>query len=404
MADLPLVDPSPGAAPGPSVQDHGAAPALRRTPLFEAVRSAGARLVPFAGWEMAVQFSGLVAEHQAVRSGCGLFDISHMGVLRLRGDGAKDALQALVPTDLFRIGPGEACYTVLLNETGGIRDDLIVYDQGRVVAEEAAGAETDGLLVVINAACAEADTAWIRSQLEPKGIHVCDHKGAGVLLALQGPEAASRLDALSGVSLAGLPRFGHRPLRLGGTAQGAAAGADLFVGRTGYTGEDGFELLLGREAGLALWQQLLDEGVVPCGLGARDSLRLEASMHLYGSEMDASTTPLEAGLGWLVHLEMPKPFIGREVLERQSAEGVTRKLVGLKLQGRAIARHGYPVLLDGQPVGVITSGTWSPSLGEAIALAYVPSDAAKLGTELAVEIRGKAAPATVVKRPFYRRP
>jgi len=404
MADLPLVDPSPGAVPGPSVQDHGDAAALRRTPLFEAVRSAGARLVPFAGWEMAVQFSGLVAEHQAVRSGCGLFDISHMGVLRLRGDGAKDALQALVPTDLFRIGPGEACYTVLLNETGGIRDDLIVYDQGRVVAEEAAGAETDGLLVVINAACAEADTAWIRSQLEPKGIEVSDHKGAGVLLALQGPEAASRLEALSGVSLAGLPRFGHRPLRLAGTAQGAAAGADLFVGRTGYTGEDGFELLLGREAGLALWQQLLAEGVVPCGLGARDSLRLEAAMHLYGSEMDASTTPLEAGLGWLVHLEMPKPFIGREVLERQSAEGVTRQLVGLKLQGRAIARHGYPVLRDGQSVGVITSGTWSPSLGEAIALAYVPSDAAKLGTELAVEIRGKAAPATVVKRPFYRRP
>jgi aminomethyltransferase len=193
-------------------------------------------------------------------------------------------------------------------------------------------------------------------------------------------------------------------LRLAGTAQGAAAGADLFVGRTGYTGEDGFELLLDREAGLALWQQLLDEGVVPCGLGARDTLRLEAAMHLYGSEMDAGTTPLEAGLGWLVHLEMPKAFIGREVLERQSAEGVSRKLVGLKLEGRAIARHGYPVLRAGQPVGVITSGTWSPTLGEAIALAYVPSDAAKLGTELAVEIRGKAAPALVVKRPFYRRP
>ena len=404
MADVPLADPSAAASPGLADPALAAAPALRRTALFEAARAAGGRLVPFAGWEMAVQFSGLVAEHQAVRSGCGLFDISHMGVLRLRGDGAKDALQALVPTDLFRIGPGEACYTVLLNEAGGILDDLIVYDQGRVAVEEPASAETDGLLLVINAACAEADTAWIRSQLEPMGIHVSDHKGEGVLLALQGPEAANRLEALSGVSLAGLPRFGHRQLRLAGTAQGAAAGAELFVGRTGYTGEDGFELLLDREAGLALWQQLLTEGVVPCGLGARDTLRLEAAMHLYGSEMDASTTPLEAGLGWLVHLEMPKPFIGREVLERQGAEGVTRKLVGLKLQGRAIARHGYPVLRDGQSVGVITSGTWSPTLGEAIALAYVPSDAAKLGTELAVEIRGKAAPATVVKRPFYRRP
>ena len=404
MADVPLADPSAAASPGLADPALAAAPALRRTALFEAARAAGGRLVPFAGWEMAVQFSGLVAEHQAVRSGCGLFDISHMGVLRLRGDGAKDALQALVPTDLFRIGPGEACYTVLLNEAGGILDDLIVYDQGRGARDPASGATTDALVVVINAACAEADTAWIRAQLEPRGIEVSDSKGEGVLLALQGPEAANRLEALSGVSLAGLPRFGHRQLRLAGTAQGAAAGAELFVGRTGYTGEDGFELLLDREAGLALWQQLLDEGVVPCGLGARDTLRLEAAMHLYGSEMDASTSPLEAGLGWLVHLEMPKPFIGREVLERQSAEGVTRILVGLKLEGRAIARHGYPVLRDGQSVGVITSGTWSPTLGEAIALAYVPSDAAKLGTELAVEIRGKAAPALVVKRPFYRRP
>jgi aminomethyltransferase len=353
-------------------------------------------MVPFAGWEMAVQFAGLVAEHQAVRSCCGVFDISHMGVVTLRGDGPKDALQALVPTDLFRIGPGEACYTVLLNAAGGIRDDLIVYDRG----------QRDGqaeLLLVINAACADADIAWLRSQLEPAGITITDRKGDGVLLALQGPEAINRLEALSGASLSGLPRFGHRDLSLNGTAQGAAAGAQAFVGRTGYTGEDGCELLLDRAAGLALWQQLLGEGVTPCGLGARDTLRLEAAMHLYGQEMDASTTPLEAGLGWLVHLEMPKPFIGREVLERQTAEGVGKRLVGLKLQGRAIARHGYPVLLNDQVVGEVTSGTWSPSLGEAIALAYVPPAAAKLGTELAVQIRGKSEPAVVVKRPFYRR-
>ena len=353
-------------------------------------------MVPFAGWEMAVQFAGLVSEHQAVRSSCGVFDISHMGVVTLRGDGPKDALQALVPTDLFRIGPGEACYTVLLNAAGGIRDDLIVYDRGQRNGQ----AE---LLLVINAACADADIAWLRSQLEPAGITITDRKGDGVLLALQGPEAINRLEALSGASLSGLPRFGHRDLSLNGTAQGAAAGAQAFVGRTGYTGEDGCELLLDRAAGLALWQQLLGEGVTPCGLGARDTLRLEAAMHLYGQEMDASTTPLEAGLGWLVHLEMPKPFIGREVLERQTAEGVRKRLVGLKLQGRAIARHGYPVLLNDQVVGEVTSGTWSPSLGEAIALAYVPPAAAKLGTELAVQIRGKSEPAVVVKRPFYRR-
>ena len=373
--------------------------ALQHTPLHTASVAAGGRMVPFAGWEMAVQYSGLVAEHEAVRSHCGVFDISHMGVLELRGDGVKDFLQALVPSDLFRIGPGEACYTVLLNDAGGIRDDLIVYDRGRVVAD---GGESDELLVVINAACAEADTAWLRQNLEPSGVAIRDIKGDGVLLALQGPDAPRRLEGLAGVDLAGLPRFGHRELTLA-HAEGAAAGARVFVGRTGYTGEDGFELLLDKEAGLALWRQLLAAGVTPCGLGARDTLRLEAAMHLYGQDMNAGTSPLEVGLAWLVHLEMPKPFIGRGVLERQSAEGVQRRLVGLELQGRAIARHGYPVLHNGAVVGEVTSGSWAPSLGKAIALALVPSELARLGSELAVEIRGRSEPATVVRRPFYRR-
>ncbi|MFM8660159.1 MAG: glycine cleavage system aminomethyltransferase GcvT, partial [Cyanobium sp.] len=195
--------------------------ALQHTPLHAASVAAGGRMVPFAGWEMAVQYSGLVAEHEAVRSHCGVFDISHMGVLELRGDGVKDALQALVPSDLFRIGPGEACYTVLLNEAGGIRDDLIVYDRGRV---EADGGESDELLVVINAACAEADTTWLRQHLEPSAIAIRDIKGDGVLLALQGPDAPRRLEGLAGVDLAGLPRFGHRELTLA-HAEGAAAGA-----------------------------------------------------------------------------------------------------------------------------------------------------------------------------------
>ena len=368
---------------------------LRRTPLFEAARSTGGRMVPFAGWEMAVQYAGLLQEHKAVRERCGLFDISHMGVLRLSGPGAKDVLQGLVPTDLFRIGPGEACYTVLLNEQGGIRDDLIVYDRGWDETTQA-----HELLLVINAACAEADTAWIRSQLEPAGIRVADHKGDGVLLALQGPEAAAQLEAISGTSLAGLPRFGHRNLTLPGIGE-------AFVARTGYTGEDGFELLLGREAGLSFWNLCQERGLQPCGLGARDTLRLEAAMHLYGSDMDSSTSPLEVGLGWLVHLEMPKPFVGREVLEQQTSAGVERRLVGLQLQGRAIPRHGYPVLARGAdagstPIGTVTSGGWSPSLEAGIALALVDTAVAKLGSQLAVEIRGKAEPAQVVKRPFYR--
>ena len=371
---------------------HADTAALQHTPLHDAAVAAGGRMVPFAGWEMAVQFAGLVAEHQAVRERCGLFDISHMGVLQLRGEGAKDALQALVPSDLFRIGPGEACYTVLLNEAGGVRDDLIVYDRGWRQEQN-----SHELIVVINAACAAADTAWLRQQLEPQGIVISDRKADGVLLALQGPEAAARLEALAGgIALAGLPRFGHNDLKLPGIGE-------AFVGRTGYTGEDGFELLLSRDAGLALWQRLLADGVVPCGLGARDTLRLEAAMHLYGNDMDAQTTPLEAGLGWLVHLEMPKPFVGREVLEQQSAAGVSRRLVGLELSGRAIARHGYPVLHEGQSVGVVTSGSWSPTLAKAIALAYVPVELTRLGTSLNVEIRGKAEPAVVVRRPFYRR-
>ena len=365
--------------------------ALLRTPLHDLCREGGGRMVPFAGWEMPVQFSGLIQEHKAVRERMGMFDISHMGVLRLEGPKPKDALQQLVPTDLHRIGPGEACYTVLLNDRGGIRDDLIVYDRG------ALDADRGSLVLVINAACADNDTAWIRERMEPAGLTVTDSKADGVLLALQGPQAIPLLERLSGSDLSGLPRFGHRDLTLEGLSQ------PVFTARTGYTGEDGAELLLSAADGPTFWKQLLEEGVTPCGLGARDTLRLEAAMHLYGQDMDADTTPFEAGLGWLVHLEMPADFVGRQALERAAEVGPSRRLVGLKLQGRAIARHDYPVLHNGEHIGIVTSGTWSPTLEEPIALASVPPALAKVGTELSVEIRGKAQAATVVKRPFYRR-
>ena len=364
---------------------------LQRTPLHELCRDSGGRMVPFAGWEMPVQFSGLIQEHKAVREQVGMFDISHMGVLRLEGPNPKDALQQMVPSDLHRIGPGEACYSVLLNERGGIRDDLIVYDCGSLDAERGA------LVLVINAACADSDTAWIREQMEPAGLTVTDIKQGGVLLALQGPKAIALLEQLSGEDLSGLPRFGHRMLSVSGLQE------HVFIARTGYTGEDGAELLLSAEDGQHLWRELLERGVTPCGLGARDTLRLEAAMHLYGQDMDDATNPFEAGLGWLVHLEMPSDFVGRKALEQAVEAGPTKRLIGLKLQGRAIARHDYPVLHNDEPVGVVTSGTWSPTLGEAIALAYVPRALAKIGTELCVEIRGKAQPATVVRRPFYKR-
>ena len=365
---------------------------LQCTPLHQLCRDGGGRMVPFAGWEMPVQFSGLIQEHKAVREQLGMFDISHMGVLRLEGPDPKSALQQLVPSDLHRIGPGEATYTVLLNESGGIRDDLIVYDCGSIDSERGA------LVVVINAACADSDTAWIRERMEPAGLTVTDIKKDGVLLALQGPKAIPMLEQLSGEDLIGLPRFGHRMLTISGLRE------PVFTARTGYTGEDGAELLLSADDGQTLWSELISRGVTPCGLGARDTLRLEAAMHLYGQDMDTETNPFEAGLGWLVHLEMPGDFLGRQALEQAAETGPAKRLVGLKLQGRAIARHDYPVLHNGTRVGIVTSGTWSPTLEEAIAMAYVPAELAKPGTELNVEIRGKSQPAVVVRRPFYKRP
>ena len=222
-------------------------------------------------------------------------------------------------------------------------------------------------MLVINAACAEADTAWIRDQMEPAGLTVTDLKEGGVLLALQGPQAIPLLEELSGESLSGLPRFGHRTLNLKGLSH------PVFTGRTGYTGEDGAELLLTADDGQKLWQVLLDRGVAPCGLGARDTLRLEAAMHLYGMDMNAETTPFEAGLGWLVHLEIPADFVGRQALEQAAESGPSKRLVGLKLQGRAIARHNYPVLHNGETVGIVTSGTWSPSLEERVLYRYQAS-------------------------------
>ena len=362
----------------------------KTTPLHEAAQAAGARFSPFAGWIMPLQFTGVVVEHRAVRSAVGVFDISHMGVLTLQGPAVKDALQGLVPSDLGRIGPGEAQYTVLLNEQGGILDDLIVYDRGL-----AAGGHE--VVVVVNAARCAADTAWLEHHLAPRDCTISDRKGDGVLLALQGPRAVPLLERLRGWDLQGLPRFGHRQLDWGDEP--------VFLARTGYTGEDGVEALLSREGGQRLWQELLEHGAQPCGLAARDTLRLEAALHLYGRDMDTRHTPLEASLGWLVHLETPHPFIGREVLETQTRTGVPRRLVGLTLRGRAIARQGHSILdATGAIVGVVTSGAWSPSLGHAVALGYVPPAMAKPGTDLLVQVRGQQVAARVVRRPFYRRP
>ena len=368
---------------------------LLKTPLHNKAVQAGARMVEFAGWEMPVQFSSLLEEHKSVRNKAGIFDISHMGIFLIEGEQAKNALQYLVPSDLYRIGPGEACYTVLLNNKAGIIDDLIIYDLGRKEKNK------ESLLVVVNASRTKDDLEWLEKHLYKKNISINDAKKDQIFIAVQGPESIKILEKITNQTLTNIPNFGHRNIKL--TTANNKSDQNIFISRTGYTGEEGFELLLPSSSGSDLWDRLIEEGVQPCGLGARDTLRLEASMHLYGHELNMSTSPLEAGLGWLVHLEMKADFIGREILEEQGKEGPAKRLVGIKLEGRGIARQGYKVRSKGQLVGEITSGSWSPSLQEAIAFAYVPTQISTVGTSLEIEIRGKKYQAKIVKRPFYRR-
>ncbi len=360
---------------------------LKRTPLFDLAVELKARMTPFSGWEMPVQYTGLVQEHLAVRQSVGMFDISHMGAFVMRGEDVIAQLELLVPSYLGKLQAGEAQYTVLLNPEGGIIDDLIIYYQGR----EADG--TERVTTIVNAATTEKDKTWLLQHLDLSKLDLQDLSPNKVLIAVQGPAAEAALQPFVTEDLATVKRFGH--------LEGTVLGSRGFLARTGYTGEDGFEVMVAAEVGQQLWRSLLAAGVVPCGLGARDTLRLEAAMALYGQDIDDSTSPLEAGLGWLVHLDQKGDFIGRSPLEAQKQKGVTRRLVGLQMQGRNIARHDYPVLHEGKPVGLVTSGTLSPTLGYPIALAYVPPALAKLGQSLAVEIRGKPYPATVVKRPFY---
>ncbi|HBB34061.1 MAG TPA: glycine cleavage system aminomethyltransferase GcvT [Cyanobacteria bacterium UBA8803] len=361
---------------------------LARTPLFDLAVEQQARLTAFSGWEMPVQYSGIGKEHEAVRTSAGMFDISHMGKFSLKGKQLREQLQRLVPSDLMRLQAGEAQYTVLLNPQAGIIDDIIFYYQG----EDETG-EQRGMLIV-NAATCNKDKDWLLGNLDPAVVSLQDLTLAKVLIALQGPQAVTYLQPLVEEDLTLLKFFGHLEATL--------LGKSAFIARTGYTGEDGFEVMVDPVVGIELWRTLLNAGVTPCGLGARDTLRLEAALALYGQDIDETTTPLEAGLGWLVHLESKGDFIGRSVLEQQKATGVQRRLVGIQMGGRHIARHGYPVLSEGKAISEVTSGTLAPTLGKAIALAYVPATLAKIGQSLDVEIRGKSYPAFVVKKPFYR--
>jgi len=369
-----------------------AAPPLKRTPFHDIHAALGAKLVPFAGYEMPVQYpTGITAEHKAVRERCGLFDVSHMGEFIVRGAGAVDFVNYVTTNDVAKLAVGQVHYSTILNERGTIEDDCLVYRFA------------DRLMMVVNASNKDKDLAHISTQLGRFDATLEDVSESMALLALQGPEAAEILQPLTDVDLSAIGYYHF--------AEGTVAGVPCLVSRTGYTGEDGFELYFDvgtpgepspETRARTLWDALLGTGrVTPCGLGARDSLRLEMGMALYGNDIDDTTTPLEANLGWLVKLGKGD-FVGRQALVAQKAQGVPRKLVGFTTTERAFPRHGYPVFHDGQPSGVVCSGTMSPTLGIPIGTCYLPTAAAKEGTAFEIEIRGKRVPATVVKMPFYK--
>jgi len=317
-----------------------------------------------------------------------MFDISHMGKFKLKGKNLKDQLQSLIPSDLAKITAGQAQYSVLLNENGGIIDDIIFYDQG--INNHG---EEEGILIV-NASTKDKDQKWLLSHLDHNVINFQDLSDDQVLIAVQGSQSSQIIQSLITDNLNNLKAFSHLTTTL--------FDQPAFIARTGYTGEDGFEIMTDAQTGQKLWRSLREKGVKPCGLGARDTLRLEAAMCLYGQEINEEITPLEAGLKWIVHLDAKGDFIGRQALETQIREGLNRVLVGLKMEGRHIARHDYSVLSEGKVIGEVTSGTFSPTLDYAIALAYVPKELSKIGQKLEIEIRGKLYPATVVKKPFYK--
>ena len=358
----------------------------KRTALCDLQISQGARLVPFGGWELPVEYCGISNEHRAVRTGVGLFDVSHMGEFFVRGPGSLDLLQRVTTNDAARLSDGAAQYTTLVSEEGTLIDDLLLY--------RLAG---DQYMMVVNAGNTDSDFHWLRTQ-NNFDAQLEDVSDQTTLLALQGPRAEDTLQAVTDSDLSAVAPFRCIHTRV--------AGAEGILSRTGYTGEDGFEFYFSNAHAATVWGTLLDAGkafsILPAGLGARNTLRLEAGLLLHGTDMDRTTTPLEAGIGWVVKLEKGD-FIGREAILQQARTGITRKLVGFQMLGPRIARDDYVVLVDGHPVGRVTSGGPSITLKKNIGLAYIPAEHAASGTRLQVQIRKRACEAEVVSTPFYRR-
>jgi aminomethyltransferase len=360
----------------------------RKTPLYQAHVEAGARMVDFGGWDMPLHYGSQLKEHQAVRSAAGMFDVSHMRPIDLTGGGVRGFLSQLLANNVARLkGPGKALYTCMLNEQGGVIDDLIAY-----------ALEGDRYRLVVNAATADGDLKWIEDRAKRfTGVRIFPRTDLA-MIAVQGPRARE----LAARAVSSVDGFAAPPRLMELESFSAAWTDTLFVARTGYTGEDGFEIAMGAERAPAAWRALSDAGAVPCGLGARDTLRLEAGMNLYGADMDQTTTPLESGLAWTVGWDPPdRQFVGRAALEKQRGEGVPRKLVGLVLLGRGVLRGHQKVTCGEHGYGEITSGSFSPTLSSSIALARVPSGV-DIGDECSVSVRGKGLAARVVAYPFVR--
>ena len=352
--------------------------ALRRTPLYEEHLAAGARIVPFAGWEMPVQYEGVAAEHRAVRESAGVFDVSHMGQIGTSGPGALDFLQRTVSNDVAKLVEGGAQYSCLCADDGGILDDLFTYllDDG-------------SYLTVSNASNHEADLARFRELAAGFDVEVADLAPDYSMLAVQGQAARGAVATLAS---------GELPPRMH-TARLEVAGAEALVCGTGYTGEDGVEILVGNDAAPELWRRLLSAGVVPCGLGARDTLRLEVCFHLHGNDMGPDRNPIEAGLGWCCREETG--FVGSEAVAAARAEGTAERLIAFVVEGRGIPRGGNTILVGGEPAGAVTSGTFSPSLEVGIGMGYVASSAAEPGTAIEIDVRGKIRSAEIRPKPLY---
>lgn len=353
----------------------------KKTPLYDCHVQARAKMVDFAGWDMPLHYGSQVNEHHRVRNDAGVFDVSHMTIIDCKGEDVTDFLRRLVANDVDRLVPGKALYTCMLNDEGGVIDDLIIYK-----------IDSTFYRLVVNSATHDKDIAWITKQAETFHIEIVERTDLA-MLAIQGPEVRKKISPLfDPASIQAI--FSLKPFH-------AIQHNDYFIARTGYTGEDGFEIILPANGASSFWSRLLEAGIHPCGLGARDTLRLEAGLNLYGADMDETVTPLESNLGWTVAFQpSDRHFIGRDALEKQRARGVLQRLVGIILEGQGVLRHHQPVILNGCVVGKLTSGSFSPTLNKGIGLARVRAD---IGSECQVDIRGKQVKARVVKPPFVKK-